>query len=60
MAKIKGYIFITNQGNYYMDCLGWTTINKKYAHIFSMQEAKGFLRHGWGLKSAGKWRVVYE
>jgi len=60
--KVNGYIFLHNNGMYYLEPQKGYTYSREHAHVYTAKEAKatGTNMLGWGGSEKGKWIVVYE
>lgn len=56
--KIVGWKFQRNDGSYYMRD-GGTTRNRLNSAVYPASDVS-LVSKGWGNKSKGKWRAVYE
>lgn len=62
--QVKGYIFRTNKGYYYLSWQCGNTEERDEARIYTVDEITDIMLKGrcwgWGNKKYGKWVMVYE
>lgn len=68
MSTVRGYIFRTREGTYYLaNGMGYTDY-KRDAYVYTIEDMARYIRHDisraqwndWGSKRNGKWIPVYE
>ena len=68
MSTVRGYIFRTHGGTYYVARGSGDTDDKRDAYVYTIEDMAKYIRHDismapctdWGSKRNGKWIPVYE
>jgi len=61
--KVRGYIFKHRAYDmYYLEFMKGFTKSRAFAHVYTAKEAKESAQQlvGWGVKTTGKWYIIYE